>query len=111
MIMSHFFLFDKHLFLLLFLCNFIVFFIGLFGFLFKAGHYIYLIICNEIMLFSIILQFLLVGFFFDDLVVQIFVLFLLLLASAEVVIAFSLVIRFYKETDVVYIHPTYYVLD
>jgi len=68
-------------------------------------------VCNEIMLFSFVLQFLLIGILYDDLTAQIFVLFLLLLSSAEVVLALSVIIRYYKLTSVVYITPTYFVLS
>jgi NADH:ubiquinone oxidoreductase subunit K len=61
------------------------------------------------MLFSIVLQFLLIGFMYDDMIPQVFVLFILLIASAEVVVVLSIVIRLYKISRIVYIQPVYFI--
>lgn len=93
----------------LLMLNLMVFLIGCYGFFPHTNNYLYLVICNELMLFSLMLQFLLVGYIFQDLTVQIFVLFLLLLSSAEVVVIFSVIIRYYKVTDVIHLYPIYYI--
>jgi len=89
--------------------NFILIILGIFGFFLYSTHYIFFLICNEIILFGLILQLLLLGSFFNDITPQIFVLFILLIASAEVVIAFSVILRYYRLTDAVYVYPVYYV--
>ena len=92
----------------LFMLNLMLFLIGCYGFFFHSNHYLYLVICNELMLFSMMLQYLLIGYIYQDLTVQIFVLFLLLLSSCEVVVIFSIIIRYYKVTDTVHLYPIYY---
>ena len=92
----------------LFMLNLMLFLIGAYGFFFFSNHYIYLILCNELMIFSIMLQFLLIAHVFQDLNIQIFVLFILLLSSAEVVVIFSIIIRYYKVSDITTIYPVYY---
>jgi len=93
----------------LLMLNLVLFLIGAWGFFFHSNHFIFLIICHELMLFSLILQLVLIGYLFDDLIPQIFALFLLLLSSAEVVVVFSIIIRYYKLTEVVLIYPVYYI--
>jgi NADH:ubiquinone oxidoreductase subunit K len=55
------------------------------------------------------LNFLLAGSLYGDIIPQLFVLFIILTASAEVVVAFSIILTFYRQTGVIYITPTYFV--
>lgn len=90
----------KVLFMLSLTC-FIVFFITFFCFLLYSYNFIYYLILNELLIFSIIIQLLIFGFLFDDLIPQIFVLFILVVSSCEIVIGFSLILTFFLKTQTI----------
>jgi len=88
--------------------SFILFFLILFSFFVNSHNIILLLILNELMVFFIMLIFLCFGFLFDDLIPQVFVLFLLIITSCEVVIAFSLFIVFKSSFKTLNVSKCYY---
>lgn len=86
----------------------IIFLLVLFVLLVCVQNYIMFLILNEILVFCLMLLFLCFGFLFDDLLAQVFVLFLLILSSCEVVIAFSIIIGFKSNVGSLNVYKRYY---
>jgi NADH:ubiquinone oxidoreductase subunit K len=80
----------------LFVLNSLVCIIALVGLFIHSSEYIYFFICNELFIFSIILNLLLVGSIYDDLIPQVFVFFILATSSAEIVIGLSIIVKLYR---------------
>lgn len=75
-----------------------LFFIGIFGILFNKRNILLILLSLEIMLLAIILNFIFVSFILDDLVGQVFVLYLLALGAAESAIGLSFFILYFRKT-------------
>lgn len=73
-----------------------VFFIGLFG-LYRSRNVIKILMSFELMLLSVNINFVIFSSFFGDLVGQIFSLFILSVAAAEVAVGLSIVVVFYRN--------------
>lgn len=72
----------------------LLFFIVLFVFINYKLHYIYLLILNEVLFFLLMIFLISFGYLYDDLHPQIFLLFILVLSSCEVVIGLALIVSF-----------------
>lgn len=75
-----------------------LFFIGIFGILFNKRNILIILLSLEIMLLAIFLNFVFVSFILDDLVGQVFVLYLLALGAAESAIGLSFFILYFRKT-------------
>ena len=76
--------------------SFLLFCIGLFGIYTNRKNVLTVIICFELLLLSINLNFLISAFYLDDIFGEIFVVFILTVASAETSIGLAILIVFYR---------------
>jgi NADH-quinone oxidoreductase subunit K len=76
--------------------NFFLFLIGLVGIVFNRRNIIIIILCIELVLLSQNLNFVTFSMYLDDLVGQIFTLFILTVAAAESAIGLALLILYYR---------------
>ena len=74
----------------------ILFLYGLFGCFLRVRNLIMILVCIELILISVQLNFIVSSFIFDDFVGQIFVLFILMVAAAEVAIGLACLIVYYR---------------
>lgn len=74
----------------------LVFLYGFLGTFIIKRNLILILVCIELILISVQLNFILYSFNFDDLLGQIFVLFILMVAAAEVAIGLAFVIVYYR---------------
>ena len=79
----------------------LAFAISIFGILINKNNIIMIIICFEISLLIANIHLLIVSVFIDDLLGQLFVLFVLVIAAAESSIGLSLLITYYRITGTV----------
>ena len=86
----------KFIFILWSIC-FLLFCITIFVFVFYSLNYIFLLILNEVLLFLLMIILISCGYLYDDLNSQIFVLFLLVVSSCEIVIGLSLILYYEKN--------------
>lgn len=73
-----------------------LFFYGFLGTFVIKRNLILVLVCIELILISIQLNFLIYSFNFDDLLGQIFVLFILMVAAAEIAIGLAFLILYYR---------------
>jgi NADH-quinone oxidoreductase subunit K len=85
-IYSYFFLF----------VSFILFFIGIFGFIFNRKNILLLLLSLEIMLLSVNVNLVVFSIFIDDIFGQIFTLVVLTVAAAESALGLSILISYYR---------------
>jgi len=76
--------------------SFILFLIGLLGVIFNLKNMIKIILSLEIMLLAINLNFIIFSILNDDLVGQVFALYILTIAAAETSIGLSLIVRLFR---------------
>jgi NADH-quinone oxidoreductase subunit K len=76
--------------------NFFLFLIGLVGIVFNRRNIIIIILCIELVLLSQNLNFVTFSMYLDDLVGQIFTLFILTVAAAESAIGLAILILYYR---------------
>jgi NADH-quinone oxidoreductase subunit K len=79
-----------------FIVNFFLFCLGLFGIILNRQNIIIILMSIELLLLSINLNFLYFSIFIDDIIGQIFSLFILTVAAAESAIGLALMIIFFK---------------
>jgi NADH-quinone oxidoreductase subunit K len=84
------------LFLNQFIVNFFLFCLGLFGIILNRQNIIIILMSIELLLLSINLNFLYFSVFLDDIIGQIFSLFILTVAAAESAIGLAIMIIFFK---------------
>ena len=93
---------------LFFIIILFLFIFGLIGSFLIRRNLIMIIVCIELMLMSIQLNFIVYSYTFDDIIGQFFVLFILMVAAAEVAIGLALLIINYRlrgtiETKFIYL--------
>ena len=76
--------------------SFALFFIGLFGIFINKKNVLTVIICIELMLLSINLNLLMSAFYLDDILGEIFVIFILTVAAAETSIGLAILIIYFR---------------
>lgn len=76
--------------------NIILFFTGVFGILINRSHVLIILMCIELMLLGLNMTFILFSTYADDLTGQIFSLFILTVAAAEVAIGLAILILFFS---------------
>ena len=79
-----------------FIINFFLFCLGLFGIILNRQNIIIILMSIELLLLSINLNFLYFSVFIDDIIGQIFSLFILTVAAAESAIGLAIMIVFFK---------------
>lgn len=79
-----------------FIVNFFLFCLGLFGIILNRQNIIIILMSIELLLLSINLNFLYFSIYIDDIIGQIFSLFILTVAAAESAIGLALMIIFFK---------------
>lgn len=83
----------------------IVFFIGLLGIILNRKNILITIMSIELLLLSINLNFAAFSIYLDDIVGQIFVLFILTIAAAESAIGLAIITVFYKLKNSIELEP------
>jgi NADH-ubiquinone oxidoreductase chain 4L len=76
--------------------SYILFLIGILGFVLNRKNIILMIIAIEIMLLSVTLLFLIMSYSFDDSIGQTFSLYIVSIAGAESVIGLSILVAYYR---------------
>ncbi len=79
-----------------FIINFFLFCLGLFGIVLNRQNIIIILMYIEILLLSINLNFLFFSVYIDDIIGQVFALFILTVAAAESAIGLAIMILFFK---------------
>jgi len=77
--------------------NFYLFFLGFLGILTNRRHFLIVIICIEVMLLSVNMCFLIFSLQLDDVLGQLFALFVLTVAAAESSIGLAIIILYYRN--------------
>lgn len=80
------------------LINIAFFLIGCFGILFNKRSILIVLMCIEMILLSVNLNFILSSIYLDDMIGQIFSLFVLTIAAAESAIGLAILILYYRVT-------------
>jgi len=83
-------------FITLFFIPFTIFLIGLSGIIFNRKNILLIIISIELILLSINFSFLLSSYYLDDILGQIFAIFILTVAAAETSIGLAILITYYR---------------
>ena len=83
-------------FIILICIPFCIFFIGLIGVFTNKKNILLMIICIELMLLSANFNFLMFAFYMDDILGQIFAIFVLTVAAAETSIGLAIIICYYR---------------
>tara|TARA_B100000749_G_C18191647_1_gene368159 strand:- start:45 stop:350 length:306 start_codon:yes stop_codon:yes gene_type:complete len=78
------------------LVSLVLFFFGFLGTFVIKRNLIMVLVCIELLLLSVQLNFIISSYNFDDFVGQIFVLFILMVAAAEVAIGLAFLIVYYR---------------
>lgn len=76
--------------------SFFLFFFGLVGIFILKRNLILILVCIELILLSVQLNFLISSYVYDDIFGQIFILFILMVAAAEVSIGLAFLIVYYR---------------
>ena len=74
----------------------IIFLIGLVGILLNRKNILLIIICVELILLAINFSFLISSFYLDDILGQVFAIFVLVVASAESSIGLAILVTYYR---------------
>jgi NADH:ubiquinone oxidoreductase subunit K len=83
-------------FVMLLLIPITIFLIGIFGIVLNRKNVLLVIICVELILLAINFTFLIGSFYLDDVLGQIFAIFILVVAAAESSIGLAILITFYR---------------
>jgi NADH:ubiquinone oxidoreductase subunit K len=83
-------------FIAIFFIPFSIFLIGLFGIFINRKNVLLIIVCIELVLLSINFNFLISSYYLDDILGQIFALFILTVAAAESSIGLAILIIYYR---------------
>lgn len=86
-----------------FFVSIIVFFIGLLGLILNRRHLLLLLFSFELMLLSINLNFVFFSVFLDDILGQIFSLFILTIAAVESSIGLALLTVYFKDKQTIFL--------
>lgn len=78
-----------------------LFFLGIFGILFNKRNILIILLSLEIMLLAIFLNFIFISFVLDDLIGQVFVLYLLALGAIESAVALTFFVLYFKKTKTI----------
>lgn len=76
--------------------NVFLFLIGILGILFNQSSVLIVLMCIEMILLSVNLNFLIISFYLDDMIGQVFSLLILTIAAAESAIGLSILIVYYR---------------
>ena len=90
-----------------FLFSIIIFSISIFGIIFNRKNVIILLLSIELLLLSCNFNFVFFSYFLDDLIGQIFTLFILTIAAAESVIGLAILIAYFKLNNTINISNIY----
>ena len=82
-----------------------VFFIGLFGIVLNRKNILNIIMSIELLLLSVNLNFAIFSIYLDDVIGQIFVIFILTIAAAESAIGLSIITVFYRLKNSIEMEP------
>jgi len=74
----------------------LIFFIGIFGIFFNRKNILLIIVCIELILLSVNFCFLVTASYLDDILGQIFSIFVLVVASAETSIGLAIFVLYYR---------------
>jgi len=83
-------------FIILLFIPLIIFFIGLFGVFTNRRNILLIIVCVELILLAVNFNYLLTSYYLDDILGQIFALFILTVAAAESSIGLAILIIYYR---------------
>jgi len=83
----------------------IVFFIGLFGIILNRKNILIIIMSIELLLLAVNLNFAALSIYLDDMVGQIFVLFILTIAATESAIGLAIITVFYRLKNSIQLEP------
>jgi NADH-quinone oxidoreductase subunit K len=83
----------------------IVFFIGVLGIVFNRKNILVIIMSIELMLLAVNLNFAAFSIYYDDIVGQIFVLFILAIAATESAIGLAIITVFYRLKNSIQLEP------
>jgi|TARA_B110000046_G_scaffold140434_1_gene146995 NADH:ubiquinone oxidoreductase subunit K len=83
-------------FVILILIPLTIFLIGIFGIVLNRKNVLLVIICVELILLAVNFTFLISSFYLDDVLGQIFAIFILVVAAAESSIGLAILITFYR---------------
>ena len=78
------------------LYGFFLFFIGLFGLFITRNNIIVILMCVELLLLAINFNFVIFSVFLDDIVGEVFALFILTIAAAEFSIGLAILVVYYR---------------
>jgi NADH-quinone oxidoreductase subunit K len=73
-----------------------IFLIGIFGIVINRKNVLLVIICVELILLSVNFTFLVASFYLDDVLGQVFAIFILVVAAAESSVGLAILITFYR---------------
>jgi len=106
--MLHLIIFSSELQIIHFLeTAFILFILGVLGIILNNRNIITVLMSIELMLISINFNFIIISSFHDDIIGQIFSLFILTVAAAESAIGLAILIVFYRLQGTISIHKTH----
>lgn len=83
----------------------IVFFIGLIGIVLNRKNILIIIMSIELLLLAVNLNFAAISIYLDDIIGQIFVLFILTIAAAESAIGLAIITVFYRLKNTIELEP------
>lgn len=83
------------------LVNVIFFLIGCFGIVFNRRNILIILMCIEMILLSVNLNFIHFSIYLDDMIGQIFSLFVLTIAAAESAVGLAILILYYRVTGTI----------
>jgi len=83
----------------------IIFFIGLVGILLNRKNVLIIIMSIELLLLSVNLNFAALSIYLDDIIGQIFILFILTIAATESAIGLAIITAFYKLKNSIELEP------
>ncbi len=86
---------------ILFNINILLFFIGLYGFLYTRRNFIIMLMSIELMLLAVNLNFILFSVYLDDIVGQIFALVILTVAAAEAAVGLAIIVAYYRLRKII----------
>ena len=81
----------------------IIFFLGIIGIFLNRKNIIVILMCIELILLAVNINLVSFSVFFNDLVGQIFALFILTVAAAEAAIGLAIIVVYYRNTGTVHV--------
>jgi len=83
-------------FISLYFIPFLIFIIGIIGILYNRRNLLLIIICAELILLAVNFSFLLTSYYLDDVLGQVFAIFVLTVAAAESSIGLAILVTYYR---------------